>query len=237
MAEQQRPKTFNSPKGTASYPWLNKPDTKFKAAGQYSVRLVIPAEEAQAFVSFLDAQYDAGVAYELDVAFQKALVKTPKITFDKFKEKVKLADRPYTMVVDDGGEETGDVQVNFKANASYVDKKTGKVVPLNIRLFDAAGNATDVLIGGGSKLKVAFQVISFPPAAFGTGVSLRMQAVQVLEARTFQAGSGTGDQYGFGKEEGFVGTVSDSPFSTDHNESAGTESVDEGDANSDDPNF
>lgn len=198
MAEKL--KTYTSPKGAASYPWLNRPDTKFNPAGTYTTRLIIPALEAQEFASFLDEQFAEATTVATQEAYKVALVKTPNLPFAKFQEKVKLNDKPYKYVTDDTGEETGDIIVNFKSNASFVDKKTGKVVPLPIRLFDSTGAATKVIIGGGSTIKLAFQVVPYAMAQ-GMGISLRIQAVQVLSVNTF--GGSTGDSFGFGKEEGF----------------------------------
>ena len=198
MAEKL--KTYTSPKGTASYPWLNRPDTKFNANGVYTTRLIIPSKEAQEFVDFLDAQYEASTTAGIEEAYKQALVKMPKLTLENFKSKAKLNSKPYKYVLDDAGEETGDIEVNFKSNASFVDKKTGKVVPLPVRLFDSAGVATKVTIGGGSTIKVAFQVVPYAMTT-GMGISLRIQAVQVLAVNSF--GGGTGDAFGFGQEEGF----------------------------------
>lgn len=39
---------FVSPKGTAQYPWLTKPDTKFSEEGSYKVSLAIPEADAKA---------------------------------------------------------------------------------------------------------------------------------------------------------------------------------------------
>jgi hypothetical protein len=227
-----KPKTYTSPKGIANYPWLNKPDTKFNAAGVYRVKITIPAEEAETFKTFLDAQYDAGVKEEIEKAYQKALIKTPKLARQAFESKVKLADKPYKMAIDDTGEETGDLEISFKSNASFIDKKSGETVPLTVRLFDAKGKPTKALIGGGSTIKVAYQIISFPPAAFGTGISLRMQAVQVIDLQTY-GGGGSGESFGFGQEEGFEDSgESNSPFQNGQEESSY-----QGDANEDDPNF
>ena len=53
MAKNQRVQIV-SPKGTAVYPWLNRPDTKFSDDGEYKVTLKISAEEAQPLIQKLD---------------------------------------------------------------------------------------------------------------------------------------------------------------------------------------
>jgi len=44
---QQKRVTFNTPKGVAMYPWLNRPDTQFDAGGQFKVNLRMPANDAK----------------------------------------------------------------------------------------------------------------------------------------------------------------------------------------------
>lgn len=48
---------FVSPKGTASYPWLTKPDTKFSAEGSYKTGLVLSAEEAKPLQDAIKAAF------------------------------------------------------------------------------------------------------------------------------------------------------------------------------------
>jgi len=43
-------KTFNTPKGTAMYPWLNKADFQFDSNGQFKVNLKVSKEEGQQLV-------------------------------------------------------------------------------------------------------------------------------------------------------------------------------------------
>lgn len=54
MAKQKQT-TFNTTKGTAMYPWLNRPDFQFDSAGQYKVNLRVPKAEAQALVDAVKA--------------------------------------------------------------------------------------------------------------------------------------------------------------------------------------
>ena len=45
MAQNAQEKIV-SPKGIAVYPWLNRPDTKFSADGDFKVTLKVSADEA-----------------------------------------------------------------------------------------------------------------------------------------------------------------------------------------------
>ena len=47
MAKSQKT-TFMTPKGTAVYPWLSRPDTQFDAEGVYKTKLKLPADEGKA---------------------------------------------------------------------------------------------------------------------------------------------------------------------------------------------
>ncbi len=42
---------FVSPKGTANWPWFNKPDTRFDAEGKYKTDLLVPKGEASDLMS------------------------------------------------------------------------------------------------------------------------------------------------------------------------------------------
>ncbi len=46
-------KKLMSPKGVASYPHLNRPDTKFDDRGVYKVDLIVPAAQAEGFIAEL----------------------------------------------------------------------------------------------------------------------------------------------------------------------------------------
>lgn len=47
-------KYFTTPRGTASYPKLIKPDTKFNPEGVYSVGLIFPADEASDLITQIE---------------------------------------------------------------------------------------------------------------------------------------------------------------------------------------
>ena len=48
---------FVSPKGTAAYAWLTKPDTKFNPDGVFKTSLVVSAKEAQPFIEAIKEAY------------------------------------------------------------------------------------------------------------------------------------------------------------------------------------
>jgi hypothetical protein len=188
-AKKRFPKMV-SPAGTMVYPWLNKPDTKFKEEGEYRVKLRLNAEDGQALVDKLQPLYDEAIA-----AAEARFVANPK---NKGK-KVKLDPQDfYSMVRDDDGDETGEFEFNFKRTASGISKKTGNPWTITPDLFDAKGNklASDARIFGGSVGKVAFEVIPYDtPKA--QGIKLNLNAVQVTK---LVSGERDATSHGFGNE-------------------------------------
>ena len=54
---------MTSPKGTAVWPWLNEPDTRFDDNGVYTVQLRLDAEEAAAFTAELKEKFKLCLLY------------------------------------------------------------------------------------------------------------------------------------------------------------------------------
>ena len=92
-------------------------------------------------------------------------------------------------MVDDEGEETGDIEFNIKMPASGVSKKTGRPWARRPVLVDAALNPIDprkVKIGGGTRGAVSFEFRPYSATTTtGAGVSLRMVGVQVIDLVQF----------------------------------------------------
>lgn len=191
---KQRLKMHISPAGKASYPYLTRYDDKFVAEGEYSVKLILDADENKDFLEGLQEQ--AQNQYDETIKELKS------------KKKVKQAKElnvhvPFTEEYDDEGEETGNVVLNFKLKRE-VTTKEGKKFTQKPDVFDAKKKpmGEDAKIGSGSTIKVAFNVIPFYNAATSSaGVSLRLKAAQIIELVEF--GGGDADSYGFGEEEGF----------------------------------
>ena len=195
MATKPKFITVTTPVGTAIYPKLNTPDTKFKALGEYSVKLKLTAEEAQPIID----KYEAAVAAYFEEVKAELMKGDGK---DKAKAKaLKLAaDKPYKPEFDDEGEETGNVVFNFKMPARIArDGKEDIVLAPDV--FDAQGKKLAKVpeVWGGSRLRVSGQLRPFN-APIGVGVSLRLAAVQIIELRSGGARDASG--YGFGAEEG-----------------------------------
>lgn len=193
MAEKkQQRKRYVTPTGTAVFPYLTKPDTKFKEEGEYRVKLRMSAADAAPIIELVDAEMAVIRKDEKLIAAQKKQPKGKGIPENS----------PYKNVVDDNGDETGEVEFNFAAAASGVSKKDGKPWTRKIDVFDAKKNKIKGEVWGGSQIKVAYTIGSyFINAKVGYGVKLYLEAAQVIEL--VQGGQRNADAYGFGEEEGY----------------------------------
>jgi len=188
--EKKKLVRITSPAGTARYPWLNNPDTQFNVDGVYKVNLLIPNADAKELCKVLDEH--AAAAF----ADAKAQAKNPALA-----KQITLA-YPYAPFLDEAGEDTGMTEFKFKMNAK-ITTFTGETKTLKPFIFDAKGKNLPVCpaVYGGSKLKINFCPAGYYAASSKqAGVSLRMNAVQILEL--VSGGGGNASGYGFGTEEG-----------------------------------
>ncbi len=175
--------SFVSPKGTAKFPHLNTPDTKWKEEGEYRTELAVPAAEGAAF------------AARIDKAIADAVLSFSK---EKNKKLKPSDDKPYKV-----DESTGEYIFKVKMRASGVSKKNGETWTKKLPLFDAKGNPVQAKIGGGSLIRCSGELGPyFTPLQGGkVGVTLYLTAVQVLELREW--GNRDASGYGFEVEDGF----------------------------------
>lgn len=97
---------------------------------------------------------------------------------------------------DDQGEPTGNYVASFSMYA-HVKTKGGDEWDQKPALVDTVGNRVESLIGGGSKLQVAFQAAPYPKELQGGGVKLRLKKVKVLELVEYKSK----DDTDWGEEE------------------------------------
>jgi len=188
---------ITSPLGTAIYPRLTQPDTKFDKDGVYSVDLELdPMDKAAS--SFIDSLKKAS-----DEAYRDECEK-------KGGKKLKRCDLPIKETED------GKVRIKFKLKAKAGnEEKSWEQKPV---IFDSAGTAmqTPPNVGSGSRIKVAFEVVPFFTAMVGAGISLRMKAVQILELKEYTPGDNF-DAYGFKADpKGFVAASATEAASEDN---------------------
>jgi hypothetical protein len=201
--KKTRKPSYISCEGVAVYPWLNRPDTKFVPAGMtaeewggvYKTGLRVPASV------FTSAPYRDGLTFK---AFLDNLVdgsvEEAKTDHPKEKKLVKTA-YPYKDEVDDEGEDTGNVLINFKQNAR-IKRRDGQIIEVKIPLFNAQGKPITDAVYAGSIIKVAFTTRNtWMPANKEAGLRLDISAVQVL--KLVSSSSRSASDFGFGTEEGY----------------------------------
>lgn len=223
MSEKKAKKVqYVSPEGTALYPWLNTPDFKWKPEGEFKVTLRVAADEAAEYIAKIDAAIEAHRPTVMEA------LKDPKVR-KSFKSANMLRDdgspvvhRPYSMVENDAGEETGEVEFKFAMKHKVVRKKDNKEFTLYPTIFDAKRvelkNAPAIF--GGSKLKIRSEFVPYFTVLAGLGVALRLDAVQIIELSTGRGATADG----FAEEDGFEadGFAADAPAET------GAEAKDDG---------
>lgn len=228
MAETTKRRPIHiTPAGTALYPKLGEPDTKFKAEGTYSVKLRLAGNDADELIAICDAATEEAFAAAISEAKN-----------ERDKKKVKKADPSYTAEEDEDGNETGAMLFNFKMTATGVSKKTGKDWTRVCPVFDAKRKPIDpkkIKIGSGSIVKVAYDAMPFYTAALGAGCSLRLEAVQILELHEW--GNKDAASFGFGEEEGYdtveMSAGDDGTFAASEDAEEGGSTQSEGQANAD----
>lgn len=220
MADAKK-KSYNvgkgtTPKGSLIYPHLTTPDTKFKAEGEFRTRFRLDGEDAQNFIAKVDGFYDLAIAKvieeQVEIARAKGTAKFDAIKASaRIAKELKRADKPYKPILDDDGNETGAYAFTFKQKAS-VKLRTGEVIQKKVDLFDAANKPMPkgVAIYGGTVGKIAFEALPFFTPAVGAGLTMRLNAVQVIELKT--AGDRDAKSYGFEEEgEGIEHEDDDTP--------------------------
>lgn len=213
------PKPFyeklTSPRGVMVYPRLGKADTKYKAGGEFSVKLKFDSAkpEVEAFVESLAAlmvRAKEWAEQDLQEKIERAKTPADKGKLKKALKEMTGAALPVKAVLDEEGDETAEVQVNFKLN-NRVTAKDGKVTVYTPVIKDAKKNVLDhtaVKIGGGSEGKVAGTWYPYyTPKDNQYGITNRIVAVQLLKLVEW---SGAGEDDGFDDEEdGYVGEAVD----------------------------
>ena len=169
---------LSTPVGTAVYPRLKTPDTKFDELGIYKADVSVPAAEAAPLIEIL-----------------------MKVWKDHVGKAPKKADNPmFAAEVDEAGEETGNVV--FKLRVKNRMNKKGELWDRRPVLFDAALKPIDVNPWGGTKYAVSFDTHCWD---YGDkkGVSLQPAGVQIIELVTGD-GSPNASAMGFAAQEGYA---------------------------------
>lgn len=169
---------LSTPFGTAVYPRLKTPDTKFNELGIYKADVSVPLAEAEDLMAKLQGFHKAHTG----------------------KAAPKASNTMWEMELDSEGVETGNVI--FKCRVKNVLRKNGEIWNRRPKQFDARMKPIDVNPWGGSTYAVSFDVYEWVAGA-KKGISLQPVGVQITDLKT---GSGPdASSMGFKPQEGYVG--------------------------------
>lgn len=161
---------MTSPKGVAVWPSLHAPDTRFKEEGEWKVNLrIAPGQEADDLEERLQELYDG--------AKEAMQAENPG-------KKLKMSEhRPFAR------EDDGSLVIKVKSKASGVSRKTGKNWTFRPAQFDGQNNPVPkgTKVGSGSIMRVNFEVAPYWTKMIGVGITLRLNAVQILKLVQFGA--------------------------------------------------
>lgn len=198
--------SINTPVGTASYPHLTQPDS-YMGKEAYKCNLVLdPSNPAvNEFIEKVN-KYVAAAKQEATEGFKEELAGLDtNSTNPKTLKQIKTLNNAITDMDEefraplaeefdkDTDKPTGNWVIKTKSNASFKDKKTGKIIEIAPKIFDATGHQLTGErpdIRGGSKLALGIKLIPYN-ASFGCGISAQISAVQVVSLAS--GGSGGGD--------------------------------------------
>lgn len=194
-------------RGTAIWPHLNTPDTKFKDEGEFHTKLRITADQAQPLIDAYTAMQEAEMA-----AVQKA----------KKGKRAKAADLPVQPEYDDEtGEETGNFILRAAMKASGKNRKTGKAWQRQLPLFDSQGKPAADFIKSGSEIVVAFTPAVWANPKAEVGVKLYLEGVQIIN---LAGGGASASGLGFGAVDGgYVASAASASNSVVEDEDEGSD--------------
>jgi hypothetical protein len=196
--KKKKRETLVTPEGKAQYAWLTKADDKF-GDPVYKVNLILEGKEADSLKDSIDRQVDESLKTSQKDLKEKAKAKGKKAA-------TLTPEYPYDEMED------GSIAFKFKLKKQGFNKATNETWENSVALFDSAHNAIteDIIVGGGSTIQVAYQVIPYSMSSSKTaGISLRLQAAMILSLQS-GGNEATAEGFGFNTAEG--GYVSDTTF-------------------------
>src|SRR5574340_143827 len=201
-AEKKEYEKITTPAGIAIYPWLSRPQAKYKKPDEFEYKCTLAVDaklpETVALMKLLNAKAEA--------AFKEALEKCNPADKKKLDKHV-----PFELEVGEDEKETG--RVLFKVKQSTVIQGKKGPIEITLRFFDAAGNKLEKVppIYTGSKIKLSCTPVEFyNPAGKVAGVTLRLRAVQIIDLVGGQ--SAKAEDYGFTPEEGYTSEPGEEEF-------------------------
>ena len=156
-----------SPIGTAKFPYLVIPDTKFDDRGTFKVDLIITEQEAK----------------EIEQTATAMAKEFKKVDLEGNPSRKKWGlHLPLLPDVDQDGEDTGNMVARFKQLAT-IRTRDGREIKKSILLFDSTGNRiSGINPYSGTSLAVAYIMSAYVnPTGRTYGVTFRLVAAQIIE--------------------------------------------------------
>lgn len=181
----EKRKQYVTAKGKAFYPNLRTPNMFEGNDLGFDCRVIFSAEETERMKEFLHRELEKAASL-------------PEFAGKKLDEG--------DFFIGLGETKEGDTYFKFKTKSTY-KTKSGEVKDRVVPIFDSAGKPLpkNVDVGHGSIVKVAYTINPFYKTRKIKGLTLYLNAVQVIEL--VKRGERDAGSYGFGAEEG--GYVSD----------------------------
>jgi len=173
-------KQYVSPTGVAYYPHLRTPDTYQGKELGFTVQLKLNQEDT----------------IKMQALLEKELQET-----ERELGRGKRYNNPSIGSKEDAN---GDILFKFKTKTHFIDNE-GNRIERTVPIFDAKGVPIKGDITYGSKIRVAFSPAPYYMSKTTNGLSLYLNAVQVIEMAN--AGSSSMGAFGFDIEEGYSETV------------------------------
>ena len=189
-------KTFVTKTGIAVFPHLRRPEVFDGKEIGYTIKLMLTPEETEEMKQFLLDELEA-------------VKNLPEFAGKKWS-------KPSLGM---GEDKDGNIIFKFKKVAHF-KSRTGTEVTTTLPIFDASGKPLpkEVDPSGGSQVKVAYSVYPFYKTSAIHGLSLRLEAIQVIELKEYGKQDASG--FGFGEEKGYVApdNTGDVPFGVPEND-------------------
>jgi hypothetical protein len=172
-------KQLTTPIGTALYPKLTTPDTKFDDNGIYSVKLMLTKEDFDGLAKKIDPWFEA---------------EYNRLVTESGKKKLDRSQRCPLKQNDDGEYEL------YAKQVAQRETKKG-LLTFGVALFDSAGKKMNnpPNIGSGSTMRLGVEPVAWFSPMMGVGYTLRLKAAQIIELKEFDGG---GSNFSFDAEEG-----------------------------------
>ena len=181
-------KRVTSPRGEALYPYLKAPEVYEGEEVGYTIQVKFSKEDTDKVLAILEEELES--AKNSSEFKGKRWSKEPRMGFRE--------------------DQNGDIIFKFKTKAT-IKTKAGEVIKRTVPVFDASQKPIDVTLGNGSVVRVAFQIVPYWKSSTNNGLSLYLDAVQVIKLVEYKSG-GNASAFGFGVEEGGFIADNDNPF-------------------------